>query len=153
LFPIPRDVSDVAARAYGRVLRVDENWHTVGGVGQPSLLSPWYVASDGHAIRYVRDRDGRTHLVGQITNNTKDGVYTGFSEAPIFYLPPGWRPQDLIRFNTVYSSNEGMRSVIVNVHPDGQVHVASYGIYVELSFGTYFADMFWVSLDGLWFWG
>jgi hypothetical protein len=164
LFPIPRDVSDVAQRAYGRVLRVDENWHTVGGVGQPSLLSPWYVDTvnlgarvPGHAIRYVRDRDGRTHLVGQITNTTEivsGGVtYRNFVEGPIFYLPPGWRPQDVIRFYTVYKSNEGMRGVTVEVFPSGLVQVRGYSIYVEYSSGSYHADMWWVSLDGLWFWG
>jgi hypothetical protein len=166
LYPIPRDVSDVAARAYGRVLRVDENWHTVGGAGQPSLLSPWYVETvnlgareTGHAIRYVRDRDGRTHLTGQITNSTEvvsgNTTYRNFVEGPIFYLPPGWRPQDLIRLNTVYKSNEGIRGAILNVHPDGLVQIRDYQRHREtLDNGiSWFADMWWVSLDGLWFWG
>jgi hypothetical protein len=88
-----------------------------------------------------------------VRKNSGGVTYRGFVEGPIFYLPPGWRPQNLIRLNTVYSSNEGRRGVVLNVHPDGLVHVADYAIYVEFYYGIYFADMFWVSLDGLWFWG
>jgi hypothetical protein len=68
-------------------LAAPEAWHEVGASGQPAFLNSWANTSGpihGETVAFYKDQGGVVHLRG--------AAMSGTPGAPIFDLPPGFRP-------------------------------------------------------------
>jgi hypothetical protein len=66
-----------------------EDWHLVGGPGEPAFDNGWHDLSipgkeSPEAVAFAKDAEGYVHLRG--------GAAWGGSGATVFHLPPGFRP-------------------------------------------------------------
>jgi hypothetical protein len=61
-----------------------EDWHEVGGPGQPEFLNSWRQGAGPGGLAFYRDHEGVVHLKG--------AALEGEPSTPIFQLPPGYRP-------------------------------------------------------------
>ena len=65
-------------------LAAPEAWHEVGTPGQPEFLNSWTnLLSHAEPVGFYKDQEGVVHLKGTATSG---------ASAPIFRLPPGYRP-------------------------------------------------------------
>lgn len=84
-------LSTVPTAQTANSLAAPEAWNEVGASGQPEFLNSWTnLLSHAEPVGFYKDQEGIVHLKGTAT--------AGVS-APIFRLPPGYRPAngDFIR--------------------------------------------------------
>jgi hypothetical protein len=87
----------------GTPLPPADTWHNVGDKGEPPYyqsgdpnctLPAWHSGGDGAhntGVGFIRDQLGFVHLRGVAVGGSD--TYVGYHTCPIFYLPPGYRPQ------------------------------------------------------------
>jgi hypothetical protein len=104
-----------------------EPWHIVGEAGEPTLANGWanQGGSENAVAAFRKFPDGRVMLRGLLT--------AGTSGAPIFTLPPGYRPPSRQRW-MVALGGASNPSQHIDVLPDGQViQFAVYGGQTDLA--------------------
>lgn len=105
-----------------------ENFHTVGGVGEPAFLNSWtHLASPTITAKFYKDPFARVHLAGLVTGGTISTTATG----DIFILPVGYRPSQLESF--AIDNGDALTGTVV-VQATGNVR-AWAGVNTRLSFG------------------
>jgi len=133
-----------------------EDWHDVGASGEPAFHPGWDASFAPYGVRYRKDNEGFVHLTGRaywVRNrpNLRNRNWS-YNFGPIFYLPPGYRPQYpayigvLCRWGALdysYDSHGNRDGVPVNVaadfvvEPDGRVRpifVENFGDRVSVDF-------------------
>ncbi len=65
----------------------DASWHEVGTAGEPGLLNGWTNAGGFETCGFRKDGFGIVHLKGRLN---------GTAATIIFYLPEGYRPDNLL---------------------------------------------------------
>jgi hypothetical protein len=74
----------VPSAQQANTLAAPEAWHEVGAPGQPGYLNGWkQAAPNTYNAAFFKDNEGIVHL---------RGIVKGGTAAPIFQLPPGYRP-------------------------------------------------------------
>ena len=74
----------VPSAQQANTLAAPEAWHEVGAPGQPGYLNGWkQAAPNTYNAAFFKDHEGIVHL---------RGIVKGGTAAPIFQLPPGYRP-------------------------------------------------------------
>jgi hypothetical protein len=76
------------------MLGVEEDWHYVGTVGEPSFQSTWANLGDPYQrASFYKDTEGKVHLRGFIQPTPPGGQPSGNI---VFQLPIGYRPQYIL---------------------------------------------------------
>lgn len=96
------------------------------------LISPWVTETAGRRVGYAKDLNGFVHLRGVIDAGT---VWT-----TAFYLPPEFRPQQLMWLSTVLAASD--------TYYPGNLEVTTAGAVIPgWTIGG--ASFLWFSLDGI----
>jgi hypothetical protein len=82
-----------------------EPWRFVGAPGQPQFENHW-KSSIGAPVAFYKDHEGIVHLKGRV-------LYGGEIEAPIFRLPPGYRPGPETFEEFVTGNEYGFRRIFI----------------------------------------
>ncbi|MEF3312603.1 phage tail protein [Paenibacillus sp. GYB004] len=98
----------------------------------PGLLNAWEnYGGDSEAAGYYKDSSGRVFVRAFL----KNGITTTYT--PIFYLPRGYRPSEIIR-RTSSSYSSGIQVSSISINPDGSVqcvdNVANTWLILDFSF-------------------
>lgn len=125
----------------------NEAWSTVGSTGKPVFQNGWENATgdnsdwnsglvnDGYRLQYRKDATGRVFIRGQIQNGTTNAI--------IFVLPVGYRPNKDVVFTVSCNISEGFEyHPQIIVKSNGEVRYESYVPYepVDLSSINFFID-------------
>ncbi|MCO5188703.1 MAG: hypothetical protein M9918_10970 [Anaerolineae bacterium] len=113
----------------GKTILEQEEWHT------PSLLYGWqnyHPVTDKKAAGFFKDSQGIIHLRGILRPGTSD---------PIFTLPPGYRPDDLISHPAAAWADGRLVPGRIRIIQSGRVSMHD----VEGK------GLLWISLDGITF--
>lgn len=126
-----------------RELGVDEEWHNIGNVGEPSFSSGWQAYFAGEIPGFYKDTEGKVHLRGLIEISGA-GQPSGIN---VFQLPSGYRPEFIVDPQVMFKGRVHGTAVAhfiwmqtFEIAPDGWCTIANGFDY------TY------VSLDDIVFW-
>lgn len=105
------DIKDLRSKLSSATISLDP-WHYVGTPGEPPFLNAWQNRLDvPNQLKFRKDPFGVVHISGTIQS--------GISGAPIFNLPAGYFPKDVVYGPTL--TDGGAAGSYLFVNPDGSV--------------------------------
>ena len=106
------DVGDLTGSAQ---VNVPEDWHNVGGTGEPAFQNSWNTFSGQMKLSFRLRSGGVVDIAGY-------AVTGGTAGSTVFTLPTGYRPSTQVNFPIVGVSTGTYNAALLTVDTTGDVH-------------------------------